>query len=58
MGVLGVVFIGMELYEFVELIYEGVILDVSVYLLVYFILVVMYGLYVMFGLLWLVIMIY
>jgi len=57
-GVLGAVFIGMELYEFAELIHEGATPDVSAYLSAYFTLVATHGLHVSFGLLWLAIMIH
>lgn len=57
-GVLGAVFIGMELYEFAELIHLGATPDVSAYLSAYFTLVATHGLHVTFGLLWLVIMIH
>jgi len=57
-GVLGAVFIGMELYEFAELIHEGATPDVSAYLSAYFTLVATHGLHVTFGLLWLAIMIH
>lgn len=57
-GVLGATFIGMELYEFAELIHEGATPDVSAYLSAYFTLVATHGLHVSFGLLWLAIMIH
>ncbi len=57
-GVLGAVFIGMELYEFAELVHEGATPDVSAYLSAYFTLVATHGLHVTFGLLWLAIMIH
>ncbi len=57
-GVLGAGFIGMELYEFAELIHEGATPDVSAYLSAYFTLVATHGLHVSFGLLWLAIMIH
>jgi cytochrome o ubiquinol oxidase subunit 3 len=57
-GLLGAVFIGMELYEFAELIHEGATPDVSAYLSAYFTLVATHGLHVTFGLLWLAIMIH
>lgn len=57
-GLLGAGFIGMELYEFAELIHEGATPDVSAYLSAYFTLVATHGLHVSFGLLWLAIMIH
>ncbi|WP_312238566.1 cytochrome o ubiquinol oxidase subunit III [Stenotrophomonas sp.] len=57
-GLLGAGFIGMELYEFAELIHEGATPDVSAYLSAYFTLVATHGLHVTFGLLWLAIMIH
>ncbi|MEG2804812.1 cytochrome o ubiquinol oxidase subunit III [Stenotrophomonas sp.] len=57
-GLLGAVFIGMELYEFAELIHEGATPDVSAYLSAYFTLVATHGLHVTFGLLWLAVMIH
>lgn len=57
-GLLGAVFIGMELYEFAELIHEGAVPGVSAYLSAYFTLVATHGLHVSFGLLWLLIMIH
>lgn len=55
-GLLGAVFIGMELYEFAELIHEGATPDVSAYLSAYFTLVATHGLHVTFGLIWLVVL--
>lgn len=53
---LGAGFIGMELYEFAELIHEGASPSTSAFLSAYFTLVGTHGLHVMCGLLWLVVM--
>jgi cytochrome o ubiquinol oxidase subunit 3 len=53
---LGAGFIGMELYEFKELIHEGASPSTSAFLSAYFTLVGTHGLHVMCGLLWLVVM--
>lgn len=52
----GVGFIGMEIYEFYYLIVNGMGLDCSGFLLVFFVLVGMYGLYVIFGFIWMVVL--
>jgi cytochrome o ubiquinol oxidase subunit III len=52
----GAGFIGMELYEFKELLHEGASPTTSAFLSAYFTLVGTHGLHVLFGLLWLVIM--
>jgi cytochrome o ubiquinol oxidase subunit 3 len=51
--VLGASFIGMEVYEFTELIHEGASPSVSAFLSAYFTLVGTHGLHVLCGLLWL-----
>jgi cytochrome o ubiquinol oxidase subunit 3 len=53
---LGAGFIGMEVYEFIELIHEGATPAISAYLSAYFTLVGTHGLHVFFGLVWLVVM--
>jgi cytochrome o ubiquinol oxidase subunit 3 len=53
---LGAAFIGMELYEFSQLIHEGASPSTSAFLSAYFTLVGTHGLHVLCGLLWLVIM--
>jgi cytochrome o ubiquinol oxidase subunit 3 len=53
-GVLGVCFIGMELYEFVHLIAEGAGPQRSGFLTAFFTLVGTHGLHVTFGIVWLV----
>jgi cytochrome o ubiquinol oxidase subunit III len=57
-GVLGAVFIGMELFEFAKLLHEGASPTVSAYLSAYFTLVGTHGLHVTLGLLWLLVMIH
>lgn len=54
--VLGAAFIGMELYEFSELLHEGAGPGVSAFLSAYFSLVGTHGLHVTFGLLWIAVM--
>jgi cytochrome o ubiquinol oxidase subunit 3 len=53
---LGAAFIGMELYEFSQLIHEGASPSTSAFLSSYFTLVGTHGLHVLCGLLWLVVM--
>ena len=55
-GLLGLGFIGMELYEFSELIFAGHGPDKSGFLSVFFTLVATHGAHVTFGLLWLIVM--
>lgn len=57
-GVLGVVFIGMELYEFTKLIAEGNGPTTSGFLTSFFALVGTHGLHIMVGLLWISVLIY
>ncbi len=57
-AVLGLGFIGMELYEFYELIAEGFGPDKSAFLSSFFTLVGTHGLHVFFGLIWMFMMIY
>lgn len=56
-GLLGLGFIGMELYEFYELIISGHGPDKSGFLSAFFTLVATHGAHVTFGLLWLVVMV-
>ncbi len=55
-GILGVSFLGMEIYEFTHMIHEGAGPDRSGFLSAFFTLVGFHGLHVTFGALWLVIM--
>jgi cytochrome o ubiquinol oxidase subunit 3 len=55
---LGAAFIGMEVFEFVELIHRGAVPQASAYLSAYFTLVGTHGLHVAFGLLWLAVMLH
>ncbi|WDS34850.1 cytochrome o ubiquinol oxidase subunit III [Pseudoxanthomonas sp.] len=57
-GLLGASFIGMEVFEFAELLHEGVSPQHSAYLSAYFSLVGTHGLHVSFGLLWLAVMVH
>ncbi len=56
-GLLGLGFIGMELYEFYELIHAGHRPDKSGFLSAFFTLVATHGAHVTFGLIWLIVMI-
>ena len=53
-GLLGVAFIGLELYEFAHLIHEGAVPQRSAFLSSFFTLVGTHGLHVAFGIVWLV----
>jgi cytochrome o ubiquinol oxidase subunit 3 len=53
-GILGACFLGLELYEFVELIHEGAGPSRSGFLTAFFSLVGTHGLHVLFGIVWLV----
>ena len=53
-GLLGVVFIGLELYEFTHLIHEGAGPQRSAFLSAFFTLVGTHGLHVLFGIVWLI----
>ena len=55
-GLLGCVFIGLELYEFVHLIHEGAGPQRSAFLSAFFTLVGTHGLHVTFGIVWLVVL--
>ena len=55
-GAFGLVFLGLEIYEFAELIHEGAVPGRSAFLSSFFILVGTHGLHVSFGSLWLVVM--
>ena len=55
-GLLGVGFIGLELYEFAHLIHEGAVPQRSAFLSAFFVLVGTHGLHVFFGLIWLVVL--
>jgi len=55
-GLLGCVFIGLELYEFAHLIHEGAGPTRSAFLSAFFTLVGTHGLHVTFGLIWLVVL--
>jgi cytochrome o ubiquinol oxidase subunit 3 len=55
---LGAAFIGMEVFEFAELIHRGAVPQSSAYLSAYFTLVGTHGLHVAFGLLWLAVMLH
>jgi cytochrome o ubiquinol oxidase subunit 3 len=52
-GLLGVLFVGLELYEFVHLISEGATPQRSAFLSSFFVLVGTHGLHVTFGIVWL-----
>jgi cytochrome o ubiquinol oxidase subunit 3 len=56
-GLLGLGFIGMELYEFYELIIAGHGPDKSAFLSIFFTLVATHGAHVTFGLIWLIVMV-
>ncbi|QOL48730.1 cytochrome o ubiquinol oxidase subunit III [Massilia litorea] len=53
-GILGACFLGLEMYEFVELIHEGAGPSRSSFLTAFFSLVGTHGLHVLFGIVWLV----
>jgi len=53
---LGLVFVGMEVHEFIALIHEGAGPDTSAFLSAYFTLVGTHGLHVTFGLVWIAVM--
>ncbi len=53
-GLLGAVFIGLELYEFAHLIHEGAGPQRSAFLSAFFTLVGTHGLHVLFGIIWLI----
>lgn len=55
-GLLGAAFVGVELYEFGELIHEGATPQTSAFLSGFFTLVATHGLHVTFGIIWLVVM--
>jgi len=55
-GLLGAGFVGIELYEFSELIHEGATPQTSAFLSAFFTLVATHGLHVTFGIVWLVVM--
>ena len=55
-GLLGVAFIGLELYEFAHLIHEGATPQRSAFLSSFFTLVGTHGLHVAFGILWLIVL--
>ncbi|WP_306097763.1 cytochrome o ubiquinol oxidase subunit III [Sphingomonas sp. DG1-23] len=55
-GLLGVGFVGIELYEFSSLIHEGATPQTSAFLSAFFTLVATHGLHVTFGIIWLVVM--
>ncbi|AQR75226.1 cytochrome o ubiquinol oxidase subunit III [Sphingomonas sp. LM7] len=52
-GLLGIGFVGIELFEFTELIHEGATPQTSAFLSAFFTLVATHGLHVTFGILWL-----
>jgi cytochrome o ubiquinol oxidase subunit 3 len=52
-GLLGIGFVGIELYEFGNLIHEGATPQTSAFLSAFFTLVATHGLHVIFGILWL-----
>jgi cytochrome o ubiquinol oxidase subunit 3 len=52
-GLLGLGFIGLELYEFAHLIHEGAVPQRSAFLSAFFVLVGTHGLHVLFGIVWL-----
>jgi cytochrome o ubiquinol oxidase subunit 3 len=55
-GLLGCVFIGLELYEFTHLIHDGAGPQRSAFLSAFFTLVGTHGLHVTFGIIWLVVL--
>ena len=55
-GLLGIGFVGIELYEFSTLIHEGATPQTSAFLSAFFTLVATHGLHVTFGIIWLVVM--
>lgn len=55
-GLLGAAFVGVELYEFANLIHEGATPMRSAFLSAFFTLVATHGLHVTFGIIWLVVM--
>jgi cytochrome o ubiquinol oxidase subunit 3 len=55
-GLLGAGFVGIELYEFGNLVHEGVTPQTSAFLSAFFTLVATHGLHVTFGIIWLVVM--
>ncbi|MBX3563635.1 MAG: cytochrome o ubiquinol oxidase subunit III [Sphingomonas sp.] len=55
-GLLGAGFVGIELYEFGNLIHEGATPQTSAFLSAFFTLVATHGLHVTFGIIWLVVM--
>lgn len=57
-GLLGAAFVGVELYEFAELIHEGATPMRSAFLSAFFTLVATHGLHVTFGIIWLVVMLF
>ncbi|RYD58478.1 MAG: cytochrome o ubiquinol oxidase subunit III [Sphingomonadales bacterium] len=57
-GLLGAAFVGVELYEFSELIHEGATPQTSAFLSAFFTLVATHGLHVTFGIIWLVVMLF
>ena len=57
-GLLGAAFVGIELFEFAELIHEGATPQRSAFLSAFFTLVAMHGLHVTFGIIWLVVMLF
>ena len=57
-GLLGAAFVGIELYEFAELIHEGATPMRSAFLSAFFTLVATHGLHVTFGIIWLVVMLF
>lgn len=57
-GLLGALFVGIELYEFAEFIHEGATPQRSAYLSAFFTLVGTHGLHVTFGVLWIIVMMF
>ncbi|MES2987748.1 MAG: cytochrome o ubiquinol oxidase subunit III [Pseudomonadota bacterium] len=57
-GLLGMGFVGIELYEFSELIHLGATPQTSAFLSAFFLLVATHGLHVTFGIIWLVVMLF
>jgi cytochrome o ubiquinol oxidase subunit 3 len=57
-GLLGAAFVGVELYEFAELIHHGATPQTSAFLSAFFTLVATHGLHVTFGIIWLVVMLF
>jgi cytochrome o ubiquinol oxidase subunit 3 len=55
-GLLGAGFVGIELFEFAELIHKGATPQTSAFLSAFFTLVATHGLHVTFGIIWLVVM--